>query len=359
MGKSTGLGALSLWTFNLKTRDIISRYTSASYSGPAIKLGSGVVGGEALEAAAAGRYRLVSGEFVSVGLAGGYTQGGGHSVLNSEYGMTADNVLEWEVVTAEGDHLIATPTQNSDLYWALSGGGGGTYAVVLSMTTRLYQDSPLVGAILNFTDAEVGNEAFWEAVTLWYQYLPSFIENTNNTIQWVVQNNSFSTSPINLLGQTNASAAQNLVAPFLADLDRLDIKYSLTAEVSETYEEHYNRYYGPLPYGPEPLTTILNSRLVPVAVVKDAAANDKFISSLNATVNSGQFLIGCNAMTVRDAVMKKISCCPLSATPSPSATSTRTGTIQRHSQKTWPSRTSWSMFLPRSLRPLRPGQASI
>ena len=39
--------------------------------------------------------------------------------------------------------------------------------------------------------------------------------------------------------------------------------------------------------------------------MKDAAANDKFISSLNATVNSGQFLIGCNAMTVRDAVHEK------------------------------------------------------
>ncbi|KAH8820157.1 putative FAD-dependent isoamyl alcohol oxidase [Xylogone sp. PMI_703] len=310
LGKSTGPGALSLWVFNLKTRDIIPEYTSASYSGPAIKLGSGVVGGEAIEAAAASGYRLVGGECGSVGIAGGYTQGGGHSILNSEYGMAADNVLEWEVVTAKGEYLIATPNQHSDLYWALSGGGGGTYAVVLSMTARLYKDGPIVGGILNFTDTNVGNEIFWEAITLWYQYLPFFIEGTNNTIQFVVENNFFTTSPMNLVGQTNGSAAQDLVAPFLADLDRLGIRYSLTAVVSNTYEQHFSAFYGPLPYGPEPPTTILNSRLVPVSVLKDASANSKFVSSLHATVRSGQFLVGCSAMNVTNTVHQNNSVLP-------------------------------------------------
>lgn len=62
-----------------------------------------------------------------MGIAGGYTQGGGHSALTSAYGMGADQALEWEVVTPNGDHLIASPTQNTDLYFALSGGGGSTY----------------------------------------------------------------------------------------------------------------------------------------------------------------------------------------------------------------------------------------
>lgn len=51
----------------------------------------------------------------TVGIVGGYTQGGGHSILSSSYGVAADNVLEWEVVTVDGRHLTATPTQNADL----------------------------------------------------------------------------------------------------------------------------------------------------------------------------------------------------------------------------------------------------
>ncbi|KAI0206592.1 hypothetical protein F4808DRAFT_644 [Astrocystis sublimbata] len=61
---------------------------------------------------------------------------GGHSLLASLIGLSSDQVLEWEVVTATGEHLAATPSHNSDLYWALLGGGGGTYAAVLSVTTK-------------------------------------------------------------------------------------------------------------------------------------------------------------------------------------------------------------------------------
>lgn len=93
------------------------------YRGPAIKLGAGVAGYEAYAAAEAAGYRVVGGDCPTVGISGGYTQGGGHSLLNSAYGMAADQVLEWEVVTTQGEHLIATPTENEDLYWALSGGG--------------------------------------------------------------------------------------------------------------------------------------------------------------------------------------------------------------------------------------------
>ena len=49
-------------------------------------------------------------------------QGGGHSILSSAYGLAADQTLEFEVVTMQGEHIVASPTQNEDLYWALSGG---------------------------------------------------------------------------------------------------------------------------------------------------------------------------------------------------------------------------------------------
>src|ERR1700712_2958713 len=89
---------------------------------------------EAYEALAARGLRMVGGECATVGISGGFLQGGGHSALSSTHGLGADQVLEWELVTANGTHLIASPTQNSDLYWALSGGGPGTYGVVVSVT---------------------------------------------------------------------------------------------------------------------------------------------------------------------------------------------------------------------------------
>ena len=58
----------------------------------------------------------------TVGYAGGYIQGGGHSVLNSVYGMAADQVLEFEVITTSGKFVRASPLENADLFWALSGG---------------------------------------------------------------------------------------------------------------------------------------------------------------------------------------------------------------------------------------------
>ncbi len=42
---------------------------------------------------------MVGGECLTVGIAGGYTQGGGHSALTSRFGLAADQALEWEVIT--------------------------------------------------------------------------------------------------------------------------------------------------------------------------------------------------------------------------------------------------------------------
>ena len=117
--------------------------------------------GEAMLVASKAGYRVETGECGTVGLTGGYTQGGGHGPLNSAYGLAADNVLEWEVVTGEGKHLTANPQQNSELYWALSGGGGGTYGVVLSMTTTLHPEGPVAGPSLSFASPNVGNETYW------------------------------------------------------------------------------------------------------------------------------------------------------------------------------------------------------
>ncbi|KAJ4287123.1 hypothetical protein N0V88_007745 [Collariella sp. IMI 366227] len=186
MGKSTGQGALSLWMFNLKSIEILKQFKSRHYSGPAVKLGSGVIAGEAYQAVTAAGYRIVAPECGLTGIVGGYTQGVGHSQLSTAYGLAADQVLEWEVVTPTGEYLIATPEKHSDLYWALSGGGGGTYSIVLSATVKAYPDGPVAGGSLVINNTN--DTAFWEAVAFWFHVSPFFVENTPNNIQFLVTN---------------------------------------------------------------------------------------------------------------------------------------------------------------------------
>ena len=128
-GKSTGAGSIGIWTHYLKDIEIMD-YSSPSYQGKAMRMGAGVQGFEAYAAANASGLVVVGGECPTVGLAGGYTQGGGHSALASKYGLAADQTLEFEVVDGIGTLLTANRDQNSDMFWALSGGGGGAYGVV-------------------------------------------------------------------------------------------------------------------------------------------------------------------------------------------------------------------------------------
>lgn len=71
---------------------------------------------------------VVGGEGLTVGYSGGYLQGGGHSPLSSILGMGADHVLEYQVVTGDGRFVTASSSQNSDLFWALRGGGGSKHS---------------------------------------------------------------------------------------------------------------------------------------------------------------------------------------------------------------------------------------
>lgn len=102
---------------NLKDISFLN-YSSASYTGPAVKLGAGVQAYEAYEAASNRGLRIIGGFCPTVGIVGGFVQGAGHGPLSGAYGLAADNTLELDVVTGNGTHIVASTTKNSDLYWA-------------------------------------------------------------------------------------------------------------------------------------------------------------------------------------------------------------------------------------------------
>jgi FAD/FMN-containing dehydrogenase len=111
-----------------------------------------------LDAATQEHALAVTGGFISHTGIGGLTLGGGIGHLTRIAGLSCDNLVAAEVVTADGQILRAGPDDHADLFWALRG-GGGNFGVVTSFEYRLHQIGPMVNFGLFFWPADRGAEA--------------------------------------------------------------------------------------------------------------------------------------------------------------------------------------------------------
>lgn len=223
MGKAAGAGSLSIWTHYLNEMHIVD-YNSSFYTGKALKMGAGVMNQDSFKFTHAHGLVNVGANCPTLGVAGGYTQGGGHGPLGSKFGLAADQALEWEVVTGTGQVLIATPDQNQDLYWALSGGGGGTYGVVASLTVKTYPDVATTASNLTFSPAGVDSGHYWDVVHTWIQSLPT-LTGSGCWAGWVLTTESFSLAPGTCPGK-NREDMSRLLQPTLDKLKQYNISYS-------------------------------------------------------------------------------------------------------------------------------------
>ncbi|KAL0574411.1 hypothetical protein V5O48_007551 [Marasmius crinis-equi] len=238
LGRSTGTGAVSVWMHNLREVDFISQFESSDYSGPAFKVNAGVLGFDLATEADKRGLVVVGGECPTVGFAGGYIQGGGHSLLSSFHGMAADHTLEFEVITAQGEFVRASPTKHEDLYWALSGGGGGTYGIVWSVTVKAHQNLPITIASINFTSEGLTPDTFWQAIDAYQALTPSLTDAK----LWAIAQYSpafFFLNPVFAVNKTTSEVSA-LLRPLLDTLDDLGVKYVSAVESHGSYLEAYN-----------------------------------------------------------------------------------------------------------------------
>ncbi|KAK0729871.1 hypothetical protein B0H67DRAFT_13871 [Lasiosphaeris hirsuta] len=111
------------------------------------------------------------GKTVSVG---GYVTGGGHGLLSARYGLAADQVLEAEIVTPTGDIVTANECQNTDLFWAVRGGGGSTFGVLTSATLATYPTPHLTNLqLLIATPSTTPQPTIFAMVSLVLSYFPT------------------------------------------------------------------------------------------------------------------------------------------------------------------------------------------
>ena len=106
----------------------------------------GATSGDLFEAAGVYGLGLSTGDTSTVGL-GGLTLGGGIGWMVRKHGLTIDNLLSAEVVTADGRIVVASAEQNQDLFWAVRG-GGGNFGVVTGFEFRLHPVGTVLGGAI-------------------------------------------------------------------------------------------------------------------------------------------------------------------------------------------------------------------
>jgi FAD/FMN-containing dehydrogenase len=114
----------------------LSRMRQVTVDGVEARVAGGATVSDVLDAARPHGYAAAVGTVSSVGFAG-LTLGGGYGTLIGVVGLGVDNLLSAEVVLADGRVVTADPDHESDLFWALRG-GGGNFGVVTELRTRLH-----------------------------------------------------------------------------------------------------------------------------------------------------------------------------------------------------------------------------
>lgn len=120
------------------------------------------------------------GSCLSVGIAG-LVQGGGFGVVGRAYGLTSDNLLSAEIVTAQGEIITCDKTNHAELFWALQGGGGGNFGVATAFTFKTHPTSDITVFEANFAFDDFEEVmANWQTLAqtwpdeMWGQCLPDW-----------------------------------------------------------------------------------------------------------------------------------------------------------------------------------------
>ena len=290
-GRSTSANALLIWLHEMRGVS-----TSASFAAcegdepqPALTAAPGDSWATAYAAADAAGATVVGGSEVSVSACGGYTFGGGHSWTSAAYGLAVDNLLQATAVLANGTVVTASRCENPDLFWALRGGGGGTFAVATQCIYALHPTPPggVAGAtmIVKLLRGEGSFAAIMDTVLYCVGNIWGSAENEVNS--GVVGGGYFvfnlGESTVELLAAFNGSTAQaNLaVTPLVDFVQQNPLDYTIAASSLTQFASYHawHSSWDPTSEATGAVSTI-GSRLVPTSLLKNDAQRNSLAINL-------------------------------------------------------------------------------
>ena len=178
-GTSNAANSLLIWTRKMNAITLHDAFIPAGCVGRsarAVTVEAGALWGQVYDMVTThgGRY-VQGGGCMTVGVAG-LIQSGGFGNFSKAYGLAAANLLEAEVVTADGTVRIANDCTNPDLFWALKGGGGGSFGVVTRLTLRTPDLPQFFGAV--FATIKAGSDqAFRQLISKIIEFYGKYLIN--------------------------------------------------------------------------------------------------------------------------------------------------------------------------------------
>ena len=150
-GTSNAADSLLIWTRHMTDVQLHDAFVARGCEGMppnrAVSVGAGALWAHVYDAVTTkGGGYVQGGGCMTVGVAG-LVQSGGFGSFSKAFGTAAGGLIEAEVVTADGALRIANARLNPDLFWALKGGGGGTFGVVTRLTLKVHPLPETFGAV--------------------------------------------------------------------------------------------------------------------------------------------------------------------------------------------------------------------
>ena len=174
LGTSNAPDSLLVWTRAMSAVTLHEAFVPAGCAGkaapvPAVTAGAGAMWIDLYHAVTtqAGRY-VQGGGCTSVGVAG-LVQSGGFGSFSKRFGTAAAGLLEAEVVTADGRALTVNACTHPDLFFAIRGGGGGSWGVLTRVTLRTHELPPFLGGTQGTIRAQ-SDEAFRKLLARFFEF---------------------------------------------------------------------------------------------------------------------------------------------------------------------------------------------
>ncbi|KAK0642103.1 hypothetical protein B0T16DRAFT_516705 [Cercophora newfieldiana] len=298
LGKSCGAGALSIWTHHLNSVEFAKGYKTPSWEGSVFRVGSGVQGKDLFAAAEREGVTVVGGECGGVGTAGGYSMGGGHSPMGGLVGLGSDQVLSLDVVLPSGRFVTANETHERDLFWALRGGGGGTFGVVTAVVVKAHPKTPVSGVtftVVSGKETNVTNELFWKVMYAYWRRFPGFAEKRSYGYSTVFpaagEGYSWSMLPWLVPGMPLVEF-KAMVKPLLEEWEEIGVK--VEPKWFE-YDSFYPAWKGHFPEeGVANSDLRVGSRLFPKGAWNVTSRRDAMFDAVRGIIEEGSALIQYN-----------------------------------------------------------------